>query len=52
MKHGTPDDRFVRRLGPHGVSRRLREQVLLSPKGEVGVAERDLMLFATGLMLS
>ncbi len=26
-------------------------QVLLSPKGEVGMAERDLIFFATGIML-
>ncbi|KAI1693790.1 COX aromatic rich motif domain-containing protein [Ditylenchus destructor] len=52
MKHGTP--RTIVSFAVLALTAFLagcENQVLLSPKGEVGVAERDLMLFATGLML-
>ncbi len=52
MKHGTP--RTIVSFAVLALTAFLagcENQVLLSPKGEVGVAERDLILFATGLML-
>jgi len=52
MKHGTP--RTIVSFAVLALTAFLagcENQVLLSPKGEIGVAERDLMLFATGLML-
>lgn len=52
MKHGTP--RTIVSFAVLALTAFLagcENQVLLSPKGEVGMAERDLILFATGLML-
>ncbi|MCL7997250.1 ubiquinol oxidase subunit II [Brucella sp. 21LCYQ03] len=52
MKHGTP--RTIISFAVLALTTLLvgcENQVLLSPKGEVGLAERDLMYFATGLML-
>ncbi len=52
MKHGTP--RTIVSFAVLALTAFLagcENQVLLSPKGEIGMAERDLMLFATGIML-
>ncbi|WP_343313217.1 ubiquinol oxidase subunit II [Brucella sp. BE17] len=52
MKHGTP--RTIASFAVLALITFLagcENQVLLSPKGEVGMAERDLIFFATGLML-
>lgn len=52
MKHGTP--RTIVSFAVLALTVFLagcENQVLLSPKGEVGLAERDLIYFATGLML-
>lgn len=52
MKHGTP--RTIVSFAVLALTAFLagcENQILLSPKGQVGVEERDLILFATGLML-
>lgn len=52
MKHGTP--RTIVSFAVLALSAFLagcQNQVLLDPKGQVGLEERDLILFATGIML-
>ncbi|MDG4870660.1 hypothetical protein P8631_21910 [Guyparkeria sp. 1SP6A2] len=52
MKNGTP--RTIVSFAVLALTAFLagcENQVLLSPKGEIGMAERDLILFATGIML-
>lgn len=52
MKHGTP--RTIASFAVLALTAFLagcENQILLSPKGQVGVEERDLILLATGIML-
>ncbi len=52
LKHGAPRTMLsFAVLALTALLAGCEQQVLLSPKGQVGVEERDLMLFATGVML-